>query len=129
MEQWWLAVQTGHDRISQEKTSSSPQPQRNMWGGNWMMQGQRSESEPSNNSQEAGIQPVTQAAVNSAGIQGLEQNVNEWTVTLASDGTPEFHIHGGVGELDHRESYLERELWEAFSDVGFRTVLNLEGEK
>lgn len=129
MEQWWLAVQTGHNQISQGKKSSSPQPQRNMWDGNWMMQGQRFESEPSNNPQEKGIQSVTQATVNNAGIQGLEQNVNEWTVTLAPDGTPKFHIHGGVGELDHRESYLERELWEAFSDVGFRTVLNLEGEK
>jgi serine/threonine-protein kinase len=129
MEQWWLAVQTGHDQISHNKTSSSTQAERNMWSGNWMMQNQRFESEPSNTPQKPGIQPVTQMTVNSVGIQGLEQNVNEWTVTLAPDGTPKFHVHGGIGEQDHRESYLEREPWEAFSDVGFRTVLNPEGEK
>lgn len=129
MEQWWLAVKAGHDQISQEKKVYSPQVQRNMWGGNWMMHNQSSGSEPLTTPPKEGIQPVTQGTVNSAGIQGLGQNVNEWTVTLASDGTPQFHIHGGVGEPDHRGSYLERELWEAFSDVGFRTVLNLEGEK
>ena len=36
-----------------------------------------------------------------------------------------FHIHGGVGELDNRDSFVERQPWEAFSRVGFRTVLNL----
>jgi hypothetical protein len=100
-----------------------------MWGGNWMMQSQSSESGSSSNSQGLEIETVTQTTVNSVGIQGLEQNVNEWTVTLVPNGTPKFHIHGGIGEVNHKESYLERQLWEAFSDVGFRTVLNLKEEE
>ncbi|MBU1388172.1 MAG: protein kinase [Proteobacteria bacterium] len=129
MEQWWLAVQTGHDQTSIVDTSPPSQPIKSGWNGMWMMQDQSSGPKPSSNLQEPGIQAVSKTTVNNAGIQGLEQNVNEWTMEFTPDGTPKFHIHGGVGELDHKESYLERQPWEAFSRVGFRTVLNLFGEK
>jgi len=132
MKQWWLAVQTGHAQTDAKKTSSSSRSQLtggNGWNGNWMMNDQSSRSEPSSNSKNIDIESVTQGTSNTVGIQGLEQNVNEWTMSISPDGTPQFHIHGGVGELAHRESYLERQPWEAFARVGFRTVLELKGEK
>ncbi len=73
----------------------------------------------------AGIRAVTGTTTNRAGIRGLKQNVHEWTVILTPDGDPQFYIHG----LDNRESYLNRRPWEAFSNVGFRTVLKIDGEK
>lgn len=105
MEQWWLALKKNHD--------------------------QNSHSEPLTNTQDSEVLPVNQTKTRQYSIQGLEQNVNEWTMSFSLDGTPEFHFHGGVGELklDGRESYLERESWEAFSRVGFRTVLNLDRKK
>ncbi|MBA3010061.1 MAG: protein kinase [Desulfobacula sp.] len=129
MAQWWLAVQAGHDPTSLIDTSPPSQPKKREWNGMWMMQGQNPEPEPLSDPPEFGIQSVIETTVNNAGIQGLEQNVNEWTMTISPDGTPKFHVHGGVGELDHNEAYLERQHWEAFSSVGFRTVLNLSGEK
>jgi len=106
MEQWWLAVKNNHDKSLVKETSLSL-----------------------SNPQNSKVLPVTHTTADPLGIQGLEQNVNEWTMSSALDGIPEFHYHGGVGELDGRESYLERQPWEAFSSVGFRTVLNLERKK
>jgi len=132
MEQWWLAVKYNHDQ-NLVKGTSSTRPQMEMWGGSWnrgsMMKEQNFHSESINNSQNSELQPVTQTTANQFGVQGLEQNVNEWTMSYGLDGTPEFHFHGGVGELEGRESYLKRQPWEAFSRVGFRTVLNLDREK
>ncbi len=129
MKQWWLAVQTGHDQTDVKKTLSSSRSQMTGWNGNWMMNNQSPRPEPSSNSKSFDIESVTQGTSNTVGIQGLEQNVNEWTMSISPDGTPQFHIHGGVGELTHRESYLERQSWEAFARVGFRTVLSLKEEK
>jgi serine/threonine protein kinase len=129
MEQWWLAVQTGHVQTDVKKTSSSSKSQMTGWNGNSMMHDQNSGPEPSNNSKSFDIESVIQGTKNAVGIQGLEQNVNEWTMSISPDGPPQFHIHGGVGELTHRESYLERQPWEAFARVGFRTVLELKKEK
>jgi len=129
MEQWWLSVQTGHVEASPEEGVSSLQSQGGGWNGMWMMENQNIQSKLLDKPVDSDIQSVTHAKANGVGILGLEQNVNEWTMAFDPDGTPEFHIHGGIGELDHKESYLERQLWEAFSDVGFRTVLNLDGEK
>lgn len=127
MEHWWLAVQSSQDQTPVKNTSS--QPQMGMWDDSCMTEGQNSKSTSLTNPQSTDIQPVTQTTSSKTGILGLEQNVNEWTMGFTPDGAPQFHIHGGVGELDHRESYLERQPWEAFSRVGFRTVLNIDGEK
>jgi serine/threonine protein kinase len=130
MEQWWLAVQTSRGKMSLENRVSSSQSQTKALNGNsMMMHGKSSEVKPLSNSHSSEIQAVTQTTASQAGIQGLEQNVNEWTMGISSDGTPQFHIHGGIGELGNRESYLERQPWEAFSRVGFRTVLNIDGRK
>jgi len=132
MEQWWLAVKNNHAK-NLVKGTSPEHPPRGMWGGNWngnwMMNDQNSRPESLSTPQDSKMMPVTQTTANKFGIQGLEQNVNEWTMSFSLDGTPEFHYHGGVGELDGRESYLERQPWEAFSSVGFRTVLNLDRKK
>ena len=66
------------------------------------------------------ISPVTHTRSNTLGIKGLKENVHEWTVIPFGSGDARFYIHG----LDNTESYLERRPWEAFSYVGFRTVLN-----
>ena len=129
MEQWRLAVQTRGNQIPEKNNSSSRSQMMMMMDGDWMEQDQRSESVPVNTSRKSVIQPINQTATTKNGIQGLEQNVNEWTVNFAGDGRIEFHIHGGIGELGHSQSYLERQPWEAFSSVGFRTVLNLDGGK
>ena len=100
MGQWWYAVQAGGSKILKENSPA-----------------------------DSAIQPVDQTTATEAGFFGLEQNVNEWTMSIAGDGNPEFHIHGGVGEPSHRKLYLERQPWEAFSSVGFRTVLNLNEKK
>ncbi len=68
------------------------------------------------------IGSVNHTRPNRLGIKGLKQNVHEWTVAGDMDAPPEFYIHG----LDNTESYLERQYWEAFSNVGFRTVLPVE---
>lgn len=129
MKQWWLAVQTGQGQTDVKKTSSSSKSHMTEGNGNWMMNDQGSRSEPSSDSKRIDIESVTQGTSNTVGIQGLEQNVNEWTMSFSPEGTLQFHIHGGVGELTHRESYLERQPWEAFARVGFRTVLGLKKEK
>ena len=69
----------------------------------------------------ADIVAVEQTRANTLGIRGLRQNVHEWTITR-DKGEPTFFIHG----LDNTESYLKRQPWEAFSNVGFRTVFSVE---
>ncbi len=128
MEQWWLAVQTSHDKTSHKNISSVSQPQMKTMDGERMMQDQSFESEHLNLSQITVIQHVTRTTAGSAGIYGLAENVNEWVLYFPPESSPAFHIHGGIGELDSSNSYVERHSWEAFSTVGFRTVLNLDGK-
>lgn len=66
--------------------------------------------------------PVVETSANSLGIRGLGENVNEWVVEPRPGGGVEFHIHGGIG-LDDGAAYLKRNRWEAFANVGFRTVI------
>jgi eukaryotic-like serine/threonine-protein kinase len=104
-EQWLLAVQVDGYPTSPETTSSTLPPEKL--------------------TMDTGIQPVIHTTANRIGIQGLRQNVHEWTFTSSADGAPQFYVHG----LDDKESYLERQPWEAFANVGFRTVLNLDTKK
>jgi formylglycine-generating enzyme required for sulfatase activity len=101
-EQWLLAVQADGDLTSPETIPSVLLPEKLTMG--------------------TGIQPVIHTTANRVGIQGLRQNVHEWTFILGAEGAPQFYVHG----LDNTESYLERQPWEAFANVGFRTVLNLD---
>ncbi len=104
MAQWWRAVQAGKDQIT-GKTTATMQPEKITL--------------------ETGIQSAISTSTNPSGIRGLRQNVHEWTFILSSGGIPQFYIHG----IDNRESYVKRQPWEAFSNVGFRTVLNLNGNQ
>ncbi|MCP4339354.1 MAG: protein kinase [Desulfobulbaceae bacterium] len=104
-EQWLLAVQADGYPTSPETIPSVLSPEKLTMG--------------------TGIQPVIHTTANRVGIQGLRQNVHEWTFILGAEGAPQFYVHG----LDNTESYLERQLSEAFANVGFRTVLNLDKKK
>ncbi|MCF6246306.1 MAG: bifunctional serine/threonine-protein kinase/formylglycine-generating enzyme family protein [Desulfobacula sp.] len=126
MEQWWLAVQAGHNQTAVGMPSPVSRPQMWGWNENGMMHGQESRPEPLTKNKKSSIEPVTRTTANTAGIHGLGQNVNEWTTSISTEGTPKFHIHGGIGELNQKESYLERQPWEAFASVGFRTILELK---
>lgn len=66
------------------------------------------------------IYPVEMSSPDALGIRGLGENAAEWVIKPLSGGKVEFHVHGGSGDT---EEYLIRNPWEAFSDVGFRTVL------
>lgn len=66
------------------------------------------------------IYPVEMSPPNALGIRGLGKNAAEWVIKPLLDGQVEFHVHGGSGDTDE---YLIRNPWEAFSNVGFRTVL------
>lgn len=71
------------------------------------------------------VQSVAASRPNALGLRGLGENVNEWTLSVQEEEV-EFHIHGDIGDLEDRETYLKRRAWEAFDRVGFRTVLNLQ---
>lgn len=130
MKQWWYAVQAPLSQTPQQNSSTVSSSMMDMMNGTWELQDKRNDSAPLRNpSMDAVIQPVDRTTATVTGIFGLEQNVNEWTISIVADGSTKFHIHGGVGESSHRKSYLERQLWEAFSSVGFRTVLNLNEKK
>jgi len=75
------------------------------------------------------IRNVSAFESNQLGIFGLGRNVNEWTIYKPTEQQIEFHVHGGLGELGRQESYLQRQPWEAFARVGFRTVINVPAEE
>lgn len=120
-EQWLLAVQADGYPTSPEITSFAPPSEPVTKQRMHHMQPDNSALATEKATIDTGIQPVIHTTTNQAGVQGLRQNVHEWTFTLSADGAPQFYVHG----LDNRESYLERQPWEAFANVGFRTVLNL----
>lgn len=122
MVQWWRAVRAGGDSL--EPVQQSRDPESN--GEGMMMHHELpGKTEKVRVPEEKGLQAVFDVSANRLGIRGLSQNVNEWTRFEDGMGKPRFHIHGGNGEPDGLESYLERRPWEAFAGVGFRTVLAL----
>ena len=71
------------------------------------------------------VNSVTHTRANSQGVQGLKENVHEWTAIQSADASSRFYFHSQA----NKETYLERRSWEAFANVGFRTVLNLGGKR
>jgi hypothetical protein len=64
--------------------------------------------------------------VNTLGIRGLRDNVSEWAQEALPRGkSREYYIMGGP-EANYKfpTCPLARNPWEAFADVGFRTVLH-----
>ncbi|MBS0014634.1 MAG: protein kinase, partial [Desulfobacterales bacterium] len=112
MAQWWLAVQAGDDEIlSDEPGLEGSDPN-----------GAVQDSAPPGDNR---IRHVAAFESNRLGIWGLGRNVNEWTIHRPNEQEIEFHVHGGLGELESQKGYLERQAWEAYARVGFRTVANL----
>jgi serine/threonine-protein kinase len=114
MAQWTRALQAGRDEPPAPVTEPAEEPASHMHD---MSQAGSLEA--------SSMQSATTPPPNNLGIRGLGRNVNEWTIAITDEGAVEFHIHGGIGEEGHEKSYLIRRPWEAFSSVGFRTVLNL----
>ena len=119
MAQWWRAAQADTGPRGLDEPAGTPDHHS-------MMQEHMgdSASQPQT-ADDDGILPVSSTAANDLGIHGLGGNVNEWTVAVPEKDRLEFHIHGGVGDLDSRKSYLKRQSWEGFANVGFRTVLEI----
>ena len=126
MAQWWRAFQAGAVGAGPGGGVRSPQSQHNMMMDEHMG-GQEAPSMEMG--EDNSIRNVSATAPNSLGIYGLGGNVNEWTMAVSGKERIELHIHGGVGELDRRESYLKRQSWEGFANVGFRTAIELRTEK
>ena len=89
----------------------------------WMAGGSDPEPEAASGTNPV-VNSVTHTKANALGIQGLKENVHEWTVVQSADAPSRFYIHG----LANKETYFEGRSWEAFANSGFRTVLNV-GEK
>ncbi|MDZ7760427.1 MAG: bifunctional serine/threonine-protein kinase/formylglycine-generating enzyme family protein [Desulfovermiculus sp.] len=120
MAQWQRALQTGRS-----EPLSKGSAEENADSGMMMHQTRQNES----SEESLHIRNVSAFDSNQFGIFGLGQNVNEWTVYKPADQQIEFHIHGGLGELGREESYLQRQPWEAFARVGFRTVINVPAKE
>lgn len=79
----------------------------------------------SSTTQEVLLQTPLPKPESSAGMfrgKGMGANVSEWTTYLSSSGLLEYHVFGG-GDAGVEEHY-ERQPWEAFPNVGFRTAVN-----
>jgi serine/threonine-protein kinase len=120
MAQWWRALQAGGSTSTSEDSAEE-----NADSGMMMHQTRQNQSSEQNVTESLRIRNVSAFESNQLGIFGLGRNVNEWTIYKPADQQIEFHIHGGLGELGREESYLQRQPWEAFARVGFRTVINV----
>lgn len=69
-------------------------------------------------------EPVMLSEPNRYGIRGLNENIKEWVVQGS-----EYEVMGGILRGDESEKNNSasalRSPWEAFPDVGFRTVMNV----
>ncbi len=122
MAQWRRAFQAGMSPSPSEGSAEE-----NSDSG--MMMHQTSQIEEQKLTEPLRIRNVSAFESNQIGIFGLDRNVNEWTIYRPATQQIEFHIHGGLGDLGREGSYLQRQPWEAFARVGFRTVLNLPAKE
>lgn len=126
-----------------EPTSSPSEGNRNPEGMNHimeMMSGGGHGSSPSPTQTAKGPHfpvPVINSRPNDLGIRGLNENTSEWGVISgeasgnAKKGEWEYVVLGGFGGGPRQgamvPSPLPRKPWEAFEEVGFRTVLSIPG--
>ncbi|MCF8111749.1 MAG: protein kinase [Desulfobacteraceae bacterium] len=123
MAQWRRAIQ------AEKETSQIVNPADSRVDNGMMHHLSQSQRSEQKNSENLRIRSVTAFESNRFGVLGLGRNVNEWTVYRPSEKDIEFHIHGGLGELGRQKAYLQRQPWEAFANVGFRTVINLPSKE
>jgi len=127
MAQWRRALQAGGSTSPSDPSEDSAEE--NADSGMMMHQTRQNQSSEQNVTESLRIRNVSAFESNQLGIFGLGRNVNEWTIYKPADQQIEFHIHGGLGELGREESYLQRQPWEAFARVGFRTVINVPAKE
>ncbi|MBF0528603.1 MAG: protein kinase [Deltaproteobacteria bacterium] len=73
--------------------------------------------------------PVGQTPPNEYGIIGLDANISEWAVeSMGNIGKVRYLIIGGVegGLAAPSSRAIERNPWEAFGTVGFRTIFRVD---
>lgn len=68
--------------------------------------------------------PLSERAANRFRITGMGAKVNEWTTYQSQSGVLEYHVLGGTGFQLSAKDHYERQPWEAFPNVSFRTVVN-----
>jgi serine/threonine-protein kinase len=124
MAQWKRALEAGGGRGGRSLSGNEP-TDRDRGMHHMMRETQGTDATAEEHGKANGIRSVGSTRANGLGIRGLGRNVNEWTMAVNEEQQMEFHIHGGVGELESEDAYLVRQQWEAFARVGFRTVLNL----
>jgi serine/threonine-protein kinase len=89
------------------------------------MHGQMSSSSPDKQAPPKILVPVIYFKPDTYGIRGLEENVSEWGVAIRT----------GATQKDEKSPYvilpsmIPRQPWEAFEEVGFRTVASILGQK
>ena len=85
------------------------------------MHSQLQSASPGQRASSESPQPVAEFNPNLYGIRGLQENVREWTLRPQMDPTGE---RGGRDYLILPQNVV-RHPWEAFGEVGFRTVLSI----
>ncbi len=126
MAQWWRALQAGASGEEGTAGTRSAEDQHGMMMEEHMGGEAPSQMEIKDTDT---IRTVSATKANDLGIHGLGRNVNEWTMAVTEKERIELHIHGGVGDLGRQESYLKRQSWEGFANVGFRTAIELRTRK
>ncbi len=143
--EWALALLKG-GKGENSQTESAVQPNEENWSGEsmnnmmeMMNQGRhRTESSPTERAEAPHFPaPVINSKPNGLGIRGLNENISEWGVTPGEalgntkKGESEYVILGGFSIGPRQGSMLPapllRKPWEAFEEVGFRTVLSFPG--
>lgn len=95
--------------------------QKPVYSNTGMMHGQGQIAPAGNQSLYKGPFSVTQLPPNKYGIRGLNGNVDEWGIIASSEPKEsKYGIFPGA---------VERQPWEAFENVGFRTVLPVSKQK
>jgi serine/threonine-protein kinase len=130
-EKEWLHALGGKGQFTESPFRKAPEPSRMMHKMHMQMEGSSSNSQ----SPSQIPTPVSLFEPNAYGIRGLDGNVNEWGFRLPrplSNETeePEYVILGGFGsdpeELSALGPGIGRHPWEAFENVGFRCVLQIQ---
>ncbi|MBW1704483.1 MAG: protein kinase [Deltaproteobacteria bacterium] len=120
----WLRATGAEDKMPERSSGLSPES-----SGTAMhmeMMHWKTQSDPSNQQEKATLPlPVTHFKPNKNGIRGLNGNVLEWVISLRKDSSQ------GKGTIQYvfMPETISRHPWEAFEEVGFRTVLTVPGHE
>lgn len=68
--------------------------------------------------------PLSESTAKRFQITEMGAKVNEWTTVQSQTGILEYHVLGGIDFQLSAKDHYERQPWEAFPNVSFRTVTN-----